>query len=382
MPSKALFTLGKFKAVSTTAVGKQAVGAAAAGAESMFGMVIFGGFGVLSAITNQIEYMHERADIANFYREELSAQHKKPQNQLTDADLTAAENGDPAHGITVNKTIKQAVAKERGFRNLGIASSFIASVAVFTLLEAVVAHSATFQLGLFLAKAAVGVLTYMAIKEPLMRVGTKVFGLDKETTHDKIEELAKDRAKGMAVTREQVVEIFISANDELANYVERSFGQSYEELRLADKVRVADELAKHIPVDKIVHNINLGTTNASELAFTVEGQFSGVLPKGPEMQKPASAFQQFASTCKHMLHSVTGLFGAEKAKNIEHVNKLEKAHAMTPVSERGDESPIVEMNTPTFAERVGRTSAQHKPYVQQLAERSQQVTMPGSNTLQ
>ncbi len=381
---------GRIKAATTTAVGKPAVestvgGAVAAGQASLANVMFFGGFGVLSAVTNQIEYINERADIANFYREEIASKTGKSVAGVTDEDLSLVEKGDRNRDIASNKVIGEAVGKERGFRNLGVATSFVASLAVFALMETLGVHVPMDFTVAFAGKVAVSVITYMGIKAPLTRVGAAVFGLNKKTTHEKIQEIAKDREEGKAISREQVVEIFVSANKALEEHVKEHFGRSYDELALADKVRLAAELSNVLPIDKITHNINLGATNAAELAFTVQGDMSGVLPKAPKHSVPSTAFGKFADKCKGIIHSMTGMFGAEKADPIAEIAAINSTQ-QPPVqtSAQGEESPIVEMNEPNFRDRVGRGGADHsKGHVEQLAERrAQQVMLAGSNTLQ
>jgi hypothetical protein len=406
-----LFTLGRIEAVTLAGAGKPVVVAgaetiAAGGAHgghaaaptilaafglgagnSMAGMALLGGFGVVSAVTNHVEYLHERAEIGHFYREEIAAQNHKKNGHANDYDLSNVENGNARAGVKQNHVIKEAVDRERAHRNLGVAASFIASIAVFTLLEAVGMPHAAIGFSLpFMSQVVVGVLSYLAIKAPLVKAGAALLGLNKETTHERIEEMARDRANGKSITREQVVEVFVSANKELASYVEHTFGKEYEALSLADKVRVAEELSNILPIDKIASSINKGVTNASELAFTVDGQVSGVLPKTPEREQHPSTFQRFAEKCKHMVHSVGHMFHSEKAHPIAEIAAINKAHkASSTRIEPIEDSPIVELNNGrSFVESLGREKQDAgKGHVEQLAERgSQQIAMAGTATLQ
>lgn len=374
-----MFTWGKIKAFFTSVTGKETAKAAALGFaaenDSLFNMFMFGSFGAVSALANQIEYLDERHEIAHFYREELAAKHQKEAGHVNDRDLSDAEK--------TNGVIRQAVNKERNFRNIGIVASFVASVAVFALMG-LVAHDIHMAFSLaFAAKVAVGGMCYLAIKSPLSKAGAALLGIDKDNTHDLIEHLARDREHGKAITREQVVEVFISGNKQLTQHIEQSFGRPYAQLELAEKVRVSAELATKLPIDKITHNINLGTTKASELAYTVEGDISGVLPKRPERRHDHSAFAQLSERCKQMMHSLGGMFHAEKAHSVAAV---EVAHTMPKKLEPAPESPVEEFNNgPSFVERLGRApAAADKGYVDKLAERAQQqnVVIPGTTTLQ
>lgn len=398
-----LFSLGKLKALTVTATAKPTVEAGAevsavtlkpvvesiapglsALSSSLGNIVLFGGFGVVSAISNQIEYQHERDKIGNFYREEIAAKTHKAQNKITDSDLSMMENGNRKQGVKANKVIGDAIDKERIIRNVGIAASFIATVAVYALVHSIVHIPLEFSLP-FAAKVAVSVLSYVAIKKPLVKAGEALLGADKDGAHDLIQNIAKDRELGKAVTREQVVEVFIAGNKQISHFVDEKYGRHYHDLALADKVRVASELAQVMPIDKIVHGINLGSSNASELAFTVQGDMSGVLPKSPERTEPPTAWQSFKSQCRKIARSVGGMFSAEKAHPIEAIAAINKAHKEAVVPEPLPESPVVELNNQAgFVERLGRgPKGEAVSHAQELAaRRAEQVVMPGSPTIQ
>lgn len=382
------FNISHAGALTTTGAGKTMVGAAAGSAGgSLFGLIVFGGFAAVSAIANQIEYMGARGRITDFYREEFAAQHKKSRDRVNDYDLTDAEFGNKNENIAPNDVVHEAVRRERNIRNLGIAASFVASIAVFALMGVVEVHpefgaileasaqgagAMIMPMVEFAAKVGVGLISYLAIKSPLVKFGERVFGLDQETTHERIEQLAKDRADGKAVTREQVVEVFISAHKDLASYVEQNFDRRYEQLPLADKVRVAEEIAKLLPIDKIVHSINLGTTNASELAFTVEGQVSGVLPKSPEQSTAPGLMARFCSHCKSMVHHMGGMFHAEKAHPIN-------AHEQPKKDEKiVGESPIVEFDNP----HLEKAPAIGEHQLAEMERRANRIQLAGSPTIQ
>ncbi|MDX2073182.1 MAG: hypothetical protein SFX19_02315 [Alphaproteobacteria bacterium] len=383
-----LFKLGRIKAMLVTAVGKPGVEtapdmmrplievaapASAAFGQSVLSIVLFGGFGTLSAVTNQIEYLSERAELTDFYREELAAKNHTDKKKVGDDDLSKGEK--------TNNVIRKAVSRERHLRNLGIAASFVASIAVYALVETIGIHI-PMELSLpFAAKVAMSVLTYLSIKSPLVKIGKVFFGMEKETTHDLIAGITRDREQGKAITREQVVEVFISGNKQISDYVERSFGKGYEELPLADKVRLSAELANVLPIDKIVHNINLNTARASELAFTVQGDVSGALPKMPDRPKEATFLERCVRRCQQVVQSVGNMFSAEEAEIISTISAINQSQ-----QSQESQSPVVEMNNgPSFVERLGRAPHEAgKGHVERLAERGAQqpIMMPGSSALQ
>ena len=404
---KAMFTAGAGKLGIESSVAENSA-AAMVGTTSgtMGGVVFYGAFGVLSAITNQIEYGAARGRIADFYHDELAAKLKKPKEKVVDDDIDILAKGDAAKGIPANHTIAHEIAHEKKIRNLGIGASFVASIAVVTLMHALMAAIAVavapaagagaLSLGVAgtLAKGALGLLAYLSIKRPLMEVGKTLLGLNETTTHDLILGIAKDREHGKAISREQVIEVFLSANKQLSNYVEQRYGAEYEHLPLAEKVRMSAELAEILPADKIAHNINLGVANASELAFTAQGDISGVLPKAAGTKIADETKKTFLGRighhCRNVVKAINHTLHPEKAHAIPElsaINRAQKEFETGPPSQsNSEESPIVEFNnnTPSFVDRLGRAPRDaDKAHAERHAERSaQNVMMPGSATIQ
>lgn len=360
---------------------------AASATTGVGGAILVGGFGAVSAVVNQIEYNAQKKNIAVFYDEELSAKLHKSVKKVDASDLESLEKGDTKKHIEENGTIKGAIRKERLIRNVGIAASFIASVATYALMGAVVGHPAlAFDLPT-VARVAVSVLTYMALKVPVVEFAKSMLGLNKETTHDKIVEIAKDRRQGKSITREQVVEVFVSGNKDLSQYVEDHFGKKYEALALADKVNVAENLAKILPIDTITANINSGVTSASELAFTVEGQMSGVLPKAPEKREHRSMLESFKHKCQHIAAKVGQIFTPkqeEQAMPIPHLMEpLEKREMWLDTNSHGNlhlsEQPA--QSQPSHVERVGRGKSEQQGSHAERILAARANTMPASQTI-
>lgn len=393
---KALGTAGAGKLGVETgshAVEHGALGIAGMASGTLGGVLLYGGFGVVSAAVNQIEYGAARGRIADFYHDELAAKLGKSKDNVRDDDIDILAKGDKAKGIAPNQTIAHEIAHERKIRNLGIAASFVASLSVYTLMHTLIYSTAAIAVaaaapaasvvapvvltGLALAaKVAVGVLAYMAIKRPLMEVGKTVLGLNETTTHDLILGIAKDREHGKAITREQVAEVFISNNEKLSEYIKQRYGAEYDHLPLAEKVMVSADLANILPTDKIAQNINSGVANASELAFTAQGDISGVLPKVPSKEKkenkPNSLLSTIGNKCRNMVKAFNQTLHPEKAYPIPAICEAQPAQKSI---EPKPESPIVEFNEgPSFVERYASHGANpaHKGFVNQLAERSAQ----------
>jgi len=214
---------------------------------------------------------------------------------------------------------------------------------------------------------AVGLGTYNAVKFPLHWVGDKVFGLDEETTHDRIVSLKKDREAGKVISREQVLSIFAGAHPQLDSFVTEQYGQPFDKLDLESKQRVADEIEKLIPLERLTSDINSGKINATELAFAVDGQISGVEHNGPAPKKYG------------MLGAMwTGMRSAFHFKSHPHVE-------VGAVAVQSPEANVAmayaeEKSGKSFVERLGRSKTDPAMgYVKQLEQ--QAANTPLSQTI-
>lgn len=263
------------------------------------GLAAMGVVGAISAAMAQMDYRYSVSKMKELYRNEVAAKLGKPPKSVSDDDLFAAANGDPERGIEGNKIIAEELDKKKKERTLGVLLSAGATMISFAVVHAAeaalltAAGSIAGTVGLPVAAVAavamvldvaVGVGIYNFVKQPLHYIGHKIFGLDKEGTHDKIESLHKELSQGKGVTQEQVLGVFVSANKQLQQFVENEFGKEYEKLTLPERQRVASEISKQVPLAEMTANINSGKYDIGELAFAVEGQASGYNPAAE--QKP------------------------------------------------------------------------------------------------
>lgn len=272
---------GKITVEKTVSATVHTGGAGAAGVGSapfmMFGV---GLAGAVSAVLSQMGYLHKREKLREQYKEEIAAKLGKTPDGVTDQDLDVMAEK--------NHAIGEEIAKQRKNRNYSIFSSTAAillAVGMVGVLFAGVAAPALFT-PLFFAKIIVGVTCHKIVEAPLEWIGNALFGLEHTTTHDHITGLVKEHKHGKTITREQVLGVFVSSNPELGEFIKAQYGQEYDKLGTAVKHHVADELEHFLPLSKMAASLNSGRISATELAFTVEGQVSGVLPKAPSAIKP------------------------------------------------------------------------------------------------
>ncbi len=306
--------------------------------------------GVNAALT-QGEYNKKRRELIEIYKDELSTTLGKEAGKLKHKEVRKLAEGDAEKGIEGNRTLAGALDKLRRQRNLSIALAVIATVASMSLLTPLLPALAP-GVGLMMhaGYGLIGLLTYNAIKMPLHWVGDKIFGVEKETAHDRITALQKERDAGKFITREQVFSVFASATPELSEMIGRKYGSEYDELSVAKRQHIAADIGRMIKIDQITDAINHGKMDATELAFTVEGQASGFDPNQISMPIKKGFFTRIkdailgrtqeekvpAVTLPAMPHyadapsqpSFVKKLGMTKAAtNLGHVERLEQSRA-------------------------------------------------------
>lgn len=251
------------------------------------------------------------------YRDEIGAQLRKPASKVNERDLELIAKGDAKHGIPANKTIADGLSRIKTKRNIGMVvttASILGTLAILAVtgigaLPMLGTGSFLAATGTLLAKAAIGYGIHSVLEKPMHWAAKKIFGVE-DNTSDHIADLRKQHKDGKAISREQVVGVFVSANKELSAFVRGQFGKDYDDLSVQQKRSITDAFEQNmLPVTAITDSINSGRVKISELAFAVEGKSSGVEP-GSAQEEP-------------------GLFG-----------KIRKAH--TP-----PKRAVVEYNNPT-----------------------------------
>ena len=290
-----LYALGKGAAepaaesLVPAVLGKPAIQAlASAAGQSVLGMITIGLTAAISGGLTLMDYNHKRDTLKDLYKEELTSLTGKPKDKVTSADLDQLAK--------VNGTVNEELKRSKRQRNFGVFISFAASLAALTVVGLVapaIIGAALPVLGIsasgvgagllgFAVKGVIAFLSYEAVKEPLHLVADKVFKIDERTTNDHIVSMKMDREVGKIISREQVLAAFVAANPELDQLIVSSYGKHFNDLDVATKQRASQDMNQLIPLDKLTIEINAGRINVTELAFSVQGQSTGVEHDGTE----------------------------------------------------------------------------------------------------
>ncbi|MEK6746553.1 MAG: hypothetical protein AABY33_05940 [Pseudomonadota bacterium] len=256
-----------------------------AGALAGLSTAVFGPLSVSLAATasvliNQTHYQSKRAALRVMYKDEVAAQLGKSPDRIKDEDIDLIAKGDAKRGIAANKTIAEELQTLKKRRNVGMlvtALTILSTVAIVASLPGI-AGVAAGGVGLFAARMIAGFAIHKLLENPIKKTGKKIFKLDTPTTHDRIADLSKQHRKGKTISREQVMDVFVSANKELSQFVIDNYGMHYDKLSVQDKHVVVEAMEQHMPITSMTKNLNSGTVKISELAFAVEGKISGVEP--------------------------------------------------------------------------------------------------------
>ncbi len=281
---------------------------------------------VASAVINVIKYSNLRSDVMDTYREEIAAKLGKNPAQITKKDMDAVAETNPV--------LNEELQKLKRDRNLGIA------VTVFSILCALPIAFAVMQLPAmvalsgfanFAAKVAVGFVCHKLVEYPVEAAGKKMFEMEGHSTHERIEDLIKERDAGVTLSKEQVLGVFVSARPALSQAVKQSFGEEYDKLDLRKKQAVFQLFEQHPDLQhsmKMLQDftagINGNNIRVSELAFAAVGQRSGVAPDPNPKPRQANAVAKTLGMAHHLKKKCV-----EAVQNIRH-HKHEQLQDLPP----------------------------------------------------
>lgn len=277
-----IYVAGKEAALGAGGSVGESVGVAVGTAigDTLAGFTVVGLIAALSAGLSQMDFLHTKNTLKNLYREEVSAKLGKPVSRLSKEDFDALADENPV--------LNEEMTKARRQRSFGIGMSFIASLAslavvmtvapaafgalattVFAGLPELVLHTAV--------QGLIGLTTYQAVKKPLHWVADKLFDLDKKTAHDRITEISQQRAAGKAVTPEQVLSVYTSANPQLDRFIEVEYGRPFEAMTAVDRKKAAIDIGRLVPLERLAQDITGGRLKPTALALATEGDDVGAL---------------------------------------------------------------------------------------------------------
>ena len=265
---------------------------------AMSGMAeIWTGIGAASLVSvgvNYFDYRNKRSGLREIYQDEIAAKLGKSPPQVTNKDMETLAAGVPERGIAANTVLAEELDKLKADRNLGFLTTVISVLATAVILYGLIvltgptsifathltggAFASLPNFGVAVLRGGIAFACHKVLEEPIRWGGEKMLGMDVVSTHERIEELVHEREAGLALSKEQVLGVFISVNPELENFVKQNYGKAYDKLNLPEKQQVVQICEQYVPLADVVSSLNSGRVKITELAFSAIGQQSGVKP--------------------------------------------------------------------------------------------------------
>lgn len=265
----------------------------------------------INGYINHLEYTHNERQLCELYRPQIASIIGKEPALVTKKDLYAVAEQNPS----LNEELRRN-RRDRNIKNAAaVAGTVVAFGAVFAavalvpaiggLAAAAAAGGLLSASGLGFAALAggIGYASLQASRRVIDGVGRKLLGLNEPSVEDKIRDLSKQHRKEHLVAPEQVVDVHLTANPDLAKAVEAQYGKPFNKLSLSDRRVVLQQYDAQIGATETANAINEGRMNVRELTFKVHGQFSGVYPEEPWQDKLKELAQERLDPLQHKIES-------------------------------------------------------------------------------
>lgn len=246
---------------------------AAAGVASAFGMgilipsavVAFGGV-ALKAVTRWQQQSIYEDNMVGLYREDIATSLGIAPEEVNRTHLKEAAKS--------NDVIDQALKRQRHLSMVSFATSALAGVATFGLLNmGILEVGKEFFSGLmgqeagnvtrFISMGTVAGISSLVLHNGLDSAIAYKTGLGKAAAHDRILEMDHDVRRGRSVSKEQVYGVIVAGNPELQAAIAQQFGRAYASMKpmqqseVLEKIGVAQEML-HIAMDINAHRVKPG----------------------------------------------------------------------------------------------------------------------------
>lgn len=245
----------------------------------------------ISAAFTQMDYVHEKNNIKNTYKNAIAKHLDKSPDEVTMKDVEQAAK--------TNHILDEELQRARRKRNFNVPVAMITTLASFAavtvalpLILDALALPAMGMVASIALKGAVSIASYFAVKTPLKAIGDKVFDLSQHTSCDHIHKIAKNQSRGKTIEPEQVVGLIACADTSVAEAIQQAHGKPYEALTDAEKTQTAQQLNSQLPVQQITEALNNKSLHAAELILLPPQSRHKLYAGLQEIQQPKSEAPQ------------------------------------------------------------------------------------------
>lgn len=271
-------------AITAGFMGSGIFGAAASAALAPAVSVALIGGVVLSGVMRLREMRYNQDRMADIYREDIADQLGIAPEQVTREHVHTLAFGDVRRGIAPNPILREEIDREWNKTWLKFATSALAAMASFGLIQFGLAHEFVASklpallgttAGAIVGAGSVGIVTGFT---GLFLNNGLDFAIQRSTTlgdvtmHDRIKKLDRDITRGRAVSAEQVFSLFVAADRMLDSSIARRFGKPYDLLSIQQKATVLEQLGAADAMQSIASDLNSKRIGAGSIAFIITGQ--------------------------------------------------------------------------------------------------------------
>lgn len=248
----------------------------AAGVASAFGLgvavpaavVAFGGVALKAVTRWQKQSLYEQ-NMVDLYREDIAQS-----LGLNPGDVTRGHLKEAAKS---NDVIDQALKRQRNISMVHFATSALAGVATFGLINfGILEVGREFFSGFgetagnltryFTMGTVAGVSSLMLHDGLDSAIGYQT-GLNKAAAHDRILELDYDVRRGRGVSKEQVYGVLVAGNPELQQAIRKEFGRNYTSMKPMEQSEVMERIGVAQEMQVVAMDINARRVAPSHLAY-------------------------------------------------------------------------------------------------------------------
>ena len=332
------------KAGAVWLAGRGLTFAAIAVATTSFGMsaawvpfIVLPMIAAVSAVNTQFMHAHNEEMLTHHYRDEIaSVLHIKP-SKVGIEQLYTVAYGNKAAGIPANPVLKHALERNDIDRMSSLVTHGASALLSISLASNILGDGSQINgainkvAGDIMPKLGVGMMAGaldFVVHSVLDFAASHVTGLNRPSVEERITDIRNEVGRGFNVSPERVFSLYVQADERLANDIQQTFHQPYDTLPSHMQERIVDMYDRNFSVKEKTRYINERRMSASELAFTVEGQASGI-----PLTAPRPIETPFAFFKADILHPSLGAATTATAPSAHHIPDVSTAAISTPVTE-------------------------------------------------
>ncbi len=271
------------------------------------GVVLLG----ISAYRNHVITRNIKHDLLKHYKSEIASIVGKDEGRLTIVDLEqAAEQMNGGHNV-LSESLRSVEHNQKIANRASIVGAFVTTAAAAALPVLV-----PLQYVNWFGAAVVGGLVSNAFYFVADEVVQKTGGAFKQYRANNSIKMLHQQSKAAMVSPEQVMQVFVEAQPQLAEQIQDYYQRPYGDLSFKDKREVALRYRDIVPTKEWAEEINSGRKSANALAADAYGLLA--LPASMPLPMPPSAL----NLAQQAGHSFAAKLEEQRAANLSKAQLL------------------------------------------------------------